>query len=456
MPLNINTEVGILPVPGHPIKVAQDGTWLIKSIADAVTVNTHAVTQSGIWTVKAITDPVTVSTHAVTQSGTWNIGTVATITNPVTVNTHAVTQSGSWAVSVSSGSITLAGGNAKIGTVSIDQTTDGTTNKVYVGNTISAAQSGAWTIKSITDAVTVNTHAVTQSGAWNIGTVSGVSGTVTIKADTAANQTNALKVTLNNESINVATHAVTQSGAWTIASTQSGTWNVNVSGGSLAISAGSAKIGQVAIDQTTDGTTNKVYVGNTVSAAQSGTWTIKAITDPVTVNTHAVTQSGAWNIASITNPVTVAVNNSSLTVAMSSMPAIPAGTNKIGSVDIANVADVMFSARLIDYAIADNTATAIEVALPSGYNQAFIEHVVVVPDSDAKMFDFRIYEHRNSGSWYEKECIYFADDIQGRLDDFSRLYYVDAENIGKIHCRVITAAGGGGNYTIKLKGRLMR
>ncbi len=558
MPLNINTEVGILPVPGHPIRVAQDGTWLIQSIADAVTVNTHAVTQSGIWTVKAITDPVTVSTHAVTQSGTWNIGTVATITNPVTVNTHAVTQSGSWAVSVSSGSITLAGGNAKIGTVSIDQTTDGTTNKVYVGNTISAAQSGAWTIKSITDAVTVNTHAVTQSGAWNIGTVSGVSGTVTIKADTAANQANSLKVTLNNESLNVATHAVTQSGdflvkqsgAWTIAATQSGTWNVNVSGGSLALSAGTAKIGQIAIDQTTDGTTNKVYIGNTPSVSQSGTWTVKSITDPVTVSTHAVTQSGTWTVKSITDPVTVNThavsqsgtwnigsiastvtvdgtvaatqsgtwnvgsvtgvvtvkadtlsnqtnalkvtlsneslnvathavtqggtwnissitnavavtdNNGSLTVdgtvAVSSIPAIPTGSNKIGSVDIANVADVMFNARLVDYAIADNTATAIEISLPSGYNQAFIEHVVVIPDGDTKMFDFRIYEHRNAGSWYEKECIYFADDMQGRLDDFSRLYYVDAESIGKIHCRVITAAGGGGNYTIKLKGRLMR
>jgi hypothetical protein len=460
MPLNINTEVGILPVPGHPIKVAQDGTWLIKSIADAVTVNTHAVTQSGIWTVKAITDPVTVSTHAVTQSGTWNIGTVATITNPVTVNTHAVTQSGSWAVSVSSGSITLAGGNAKIGTVSIDQTTDGTTNKVYVGNTISAAQSGAWTIKSITDAVTVNTHAVTQSGAWNIGTVSGVSGTVTIKADTAANQTNALKVTLDNESLNVASHAVTQSGTWTVASTQSGTWNVNVSGGSLAISAGSARIGQVAIDQTTDGSTNKVYVGNTISATQSGTWTIKAITDPITVNTHAVTQSGTWNIAAITSPVTVSVNNSSLavsgTVAVSSIPAIPAGTNKLGSVDIANVADAMFNARIIDHVVADSTASAIEVPLPEGYNQVFIEHIVVIPDGDTKMFDFRIYEHRNAGSWYKKECIYFADDIQGRLDDFSRLYYVDAEAVGAIHCRLITEAGGGGTYTIKLKGRLMR
>ncbi len=279
--------------------------------------------------------------------------------------------------------------------------------------------------------------------------------------------------------------AVTQSGAWSISATQSGTWNVNVTSGSLAIVAGTAKIGQVAIDQTTDGTTNKVYVGNTVSAAQSGVWTVKAITDPITVNAHAVTQSGVWSIKSITDPVTVGThavtqsgiwdigtlaaitnpvkitdNGGSITVdgavTVSSIPAIPAGTNKIGSVDIANVADVMFSARLIDYAIADNTATAIEVALPSGYNQAFVEHVIVVPDSDAKMFDFRIYEHRNSGSWYEKECIYFTDDMQGRLDDFSRLYYADAENIGKIHCRVITAAGGGGNYTIKLKGRLMR
>ncbi len=53
----------------------------------------------------------------------------------IVVQSHAVTQSGSWTVTIS-GNPVLGAGSSIIGKVGIDQTTDGTTNKVYVGNAV--------------------------------------------------------------------------------------------------------------------------------------------------------------------------------------------------------------------------------------------------------------------------------------------------------------------------------
>jgi hypothetical protein len=114
----------------------------------------------------------------------------------------------------------------------------------------------------------------------------------------------------------------------TVAATQSGTWNVG-------LNAGTNLVGKFGIDQTTNGTTNAVYVNNfpatqtvsgTVAATQSGTWnigTVSTITNPVAV-------TGTFYQA--TQPVSGTVTVSSIT------NALPTGTNTIGSVKQAGLA----------------------------------------------------------------------------------------------------------------------
>ena len=168
MPLNINTEVGILPVPGHPIRVAQDGTWLIQSIADAVTVNTHAVTvrhmdcqshyrpchclprrRNPAWNINTITGITNANyqgdtpTNQVNTKVTLNNESlnVAPCSHPVWNMDRGLNTVVSWNVNVNGGSLALLAGSAdRPGSHRSDH--DGSTNKVYVGNTISATQSG--------------------------------------------------------------------------------------------------------------------------------------------------------------------------------------------------------------------------------------------------------------------------------------------------------------------------
>lgn len=77
-----------------------------------------------------------VTAATIGTGGVGYLGWLSTIANylagTLTVATHAVTQSGSWVI---------AAGSAIIGKVGIDQTTDGTTNKVAAG------QNGTWTVQ---------------------------------------------------------------------------------------------------------------------------------------------------------------------------------------------------------------------------------------------------------------------------------------------------------------------
>ena len=63
--------------------------------------------------------------------------------------------------------------------------------------------------------------------------------------------------------------------------------------------------------------------------------------------THAVTQSGTWNVGSVTTlPALPTGTNAIGTVGVTSLPALPAGTNAIGTVDVGNTVTVTLGSAL--------------------------------------------------------------------------------------------------------------
>lgn len=468
-------EVGVIPVAGKPLAVIQSGTWITSgtfSIDQTTNGTTNAVyiknsslaaTQSGSWKLSAPNDgtyigsvKLTDGTHVVdilsdgslsSQIAKYN-STLPTLSSGNTTFLQTDTN-GRLIVTDTQGTKNVSIQNA---TLAVSQSGTWGVN-INSGQSIAATQSGPWVVGISTG----QSIAVTQSGTWNIGTLGSITGTVKIKADTLANQTDALKVTLNGEK--------------------------------PVLAAGTAIIGKVGIDQTTDGTTNKVYVGNTVS-----------------VGTHAVTQSGIWNIGTlttltgITNTVSIAASSTQandLKVTLDGENVVlGAGTNGIGKlnsnsgVDIGDVtinnaageyvpiagttsiatptkkgilvdgdghlqidiltsppSDMMFNGR------ADQATGDVTISLPLGYRQVFIEHVIVVPPNDTDTFTFEIFENAERT---KRESVYLTDNHIGRIDDLTRLYYYDTSTPtnSKIYAKITSLATG--NFLVKIKGRLMR
>lgn len=146
-----------------------------------------------------------------------------------------------------SGSVTLSAGTSIVGKFGVDQTTNGTTNAVFVNNF-------------------PGTQAISGSVALNAG--SNLIGKVGID-QTTNGTTNAVFV--NNFP---ATQAIS---------------------GSVALNAGSNVIGKVGIDQTTPGTTNLVQVGGSLPAGTNNIGTV-AIT-----GTQSAATTGSWTSATTLN-----------------------------------------------------------------------------------------------------------------------------------------------------------
>jgi hypothetical protein len=137
------------------------------------------------------------------------------------------------------GTVGLVAGSAIIGSVGIDQTTDGTTNLV------AAKQSGTWNITNVSGTVSLPTGAATSA---NQTALAGLIGEVQA-SPTANTLLDRVKALLTG----------------------------------TVLAAGTALIGKVGIDQTTDGTTNKV------SAVQNGTWNVTNVSGTVSLPTGAST-----------------------------------------------------------------------------------------------------------------------------------------------------------------------
>jgi hypothetical protein len=123
---------------------------------------------------------------------------------------------------------------------------------------------------------------------------------------------------------------------------------IDASGNTVTLGAGANKVGQFAIDQTTNGTTNKIYVGNTV-----------------TVATHAVTQGTSPWVISFSHALPAGTNNIGK-VDINTFPSLPAGANNIGDVDVLSLPTGVI-AGMTSLPAGDNNIGNVDVlSLPSG------------------------------------------------------------------------------------------
>lgn len=371
---------------GHLISLAS-GTE-VKSLA---TINnwpaTQAVTQSGTWNVglsagtNNIGDVDVLSLPAL-PAGANHIGSVsifgnvntsvgAVTLNPgpaqigsVTVSNFPATQAVSFnqLVSLASGTfVSLNAGTNHIGSVSIFGTVQSSSGNVTLNP--GPNQIGSVTISNI--------PAVTQSGSWNVGINAGTNNigdvdVLTLPALPAgSNHIGSVSIFGN---INTTAGMVTlfpgpnQIGSVTISNipavTQSGTWNVGVtglislaSGTFVSLNAGTTNIGDVDVLSIAAGDNN---IGNvdvvTLPATPAGTNYIGLVSVSGNVNvlnaSIPVTQSGTWTLGanSGTDIGDVTLTASTNYVGLASvniggtLPALSAGTNNIGDVDVLSIA----------------------------------------------------------------------------------------------------------------------
>lgn len=155
--------------------------------------------------------------------------------------------------------------------------------------------------------------------------------------------------------------------------------SITSSGGSSSVptgTAGSPNTSVVTVQGVAGATPQPVTVGNfpttqtvsgTVSAAQSGTWTVSVsnfpstqpISGSVSVSNFPATQTIAGSVSVSNFPATQPVSG---TVAVSSLPSIPAGTNLIGAVQTRGTGSmvtgqVAMSAQNTTYQVAPARAT---------------------------------------------------------------------------------------------------
>jgi hypothetical protein len=344
---------------GAGLPVQQDGTWNLNNISGTVSLPTGAatsakqpgfgtagipisnvVTVQGIAGATAITVAGSVDLGSSLPAGTNNIGTITLPTGAATsakqpalgtagtASTDVITVQGiaggvaqpiSGTVTVGSfgSTVGLSSGSNIVGKVGIDQTTNGTTNRVNIGT------DGAVAINAAIPAGTNNIGSVTISQA-----VPGTSNKVFIGSD---------GVVAIGGAIPSGTNVVGKVG---IDQTTPGTSNgVAIN---LALPAGTSVIGKVGIDQTTPGTTNKVDIGSNGSvtlaaAVPAGTNIIGKVT--IDQSTPGTTNAVALSTAipsgtNIIGKVAIDQTTPGTTNGVAIASALPAGTNNIGTITL--------------------------------------------------------------------------------------------------------------------------
>ena len=156
-----------------------------------------------------------------------------------------------------------------------------------------------------------------------------------------------------------ATHAVTQSG----------TWNVGSVTTLPALPTGTNAIGSVGVTSLPALPTGTNAIG---SVGVTGTVTVSlGAALPTGSNViGAVTQSGTWNVGSITTlPALPTGTNAIGSVGVTSLPALPTGSNAIGSVGVTSLPSLPTGSNAIGSVGVTGTVTAtIGTALPTGTN----------------------------------------------------------------------------------------
>lgn len=300
---------------GTPIPISAANPLPVNATVTA-TANTVATATAAAPTyVEGTVNPLSMDlTGGMRITGTINATSAATATtaapsyvnatsNPFSQNLSGdlrviAKQSGTWTVGLSAGS-------ALVGSVSIDQTTNGVTNAVDILNmpTVLDVNSGvksnntlrfvlATDQPQLTNALKVDGSAVTQpvSGTVtaNFGTIAGVATAAKQPAlgTAGASSTDVISI----QGIASGTALAVSGTFWQATQPVSGTfwqatqpvsgtfWQTTqpVSFTMPALVAGSAIIGKVGIDQTTPGTTNLIAAG------QNGTWTVQPGNTPNT------------------------------------------------------------------------------------------------------------------------------------------------------------------------------
>lgn len=138
-PVSLSTEdKAALDAVATQITAAAILTKIIAAPATEAKQDAAIVQETAINTVLGTTAGTAVTTNATGTIQQYLRGIVSLLVSGITVATHAVTQSGTWVISA---------GTALIGKVGIDQTTDGTTNKVAadvrLGGVAASTGSGA-------------------------------------------------------------------------------------------------------------------------------------------------------------------------------------------------------------------------------------------------------------------------------------------------------------------------
>lgn len=250
------------------------------------------------------------------------------------------------------GTCTGSGPGAPAATVAIDQTTDGTTNGVYVRNwplsfgisgTVDVSDRSGRLLGSIANTgfnITnfPATQAVTQSGVFTVG-----------------RSWNLLNTT---DSVNIGNYPATQAVSGTLATTQSGAWNVEVN--NFPTTATTSAISVRCVDAAGSAFESCAGAGggtsSSVAISQTGT---DNDVDAAISNwpaTQAVTQSGTWTIGVNNFPATQPVSG---TVGVNNFPATQpvSGTVSVGNFPATQVVTPKPSGFTGCYAIAANTPT---------------------------------------------------------------------------------------------------
>lgn len=355
---------GSVNVTNSSIPVTQSGTWNagitgLVSLPSGTEIKATATINN--WP----------TTQAVTQSGTWNVGVNGLLSlasgtmvglNPSSNHIGSVSIFGN--VNTTVGAVTLNPGPAQIGSVTIS-------------NIPAVTQSGAWSVgvtglislasgTEVKSLATINnwpaTQAVTQSGTWNVG----VTGLISLASGTFVS----LNAGTNHiGSVSIFGSVTANTGMTTLFGGPNQIGSVTVSNNvnmvplfNVTLNPSSAHIGSVSIFgsiSTTAGMTTlfpgpnqigSVTISNIVAVTQSGTWDEVGINDSgnsITVDgTVAATQSGTWTLGSNSGTdigdVTLTAGTNYVGLASvnigGTLPALSAGTNNIGDVDVLSIA----------------------------------------------------------------------------------------------------------------------
>ncbi len=305
-------------------KILTDATGAVETVITNFPATTAVTQSTSPWVVSLASTTIT-GTVAVTQSGVWSIGRTWTLASGT--DSVSAVQSGTWNINNISGTISLPTGAATEATLStrladatfttrintLGQKTSANSTPVVLASdqsVIPVSQSGVWSIgRTWTLSSGSDSISAVQSGTWNINNIS---GTISLPTGAATEATLSTRLadatftarvnTLGQKTMANSTPVVLASDQTVIPVSQSGVWST---GRTWTLASGS----------------------DSISAVQSGTWTVQPGNTPNT-SPWLMTINQGGNSATVTASNALKIDGSAVTQPISavSLP-LPTGAS---------------------------------------------------------------------------------------------------------------------------------